>query len=514
MKSLRLLAVACAVSWAVAGCGGSSNPSLAELTDARGQVEGAPRDRPEGWRSNKPGARYHRGDGVRTGAASSARLRMAHGGGVLAMGARSLVRFGQSDGLQKITLATGEAEIETGDAALVVDTASGPARLGAGSRVRLHRRGGETHIEVVVGTARIEREGAEAVALAAGDRVDVSSSGDVRAPAPATTADAGGADAKMAETPAAVIPIDAGAPTAPATDGADRASGPTLHGRAVTIAAPPAAIDIALPAGETSRVHVARPPAYVRLTVAGLCDGPAVIQVAHGRSRHYYRGRDSVPVTFSHGRNRYRVYCQTDGALVPAADKARSRGTVRVLRDAGRRRVKTRAPANSVDIDGRTYRLLYQNRKPTIRFVWPDAPAASKYELTITPTRGRARNYQAGKPRYTLPSGKLAEGSYRVRMAIPGGARSPETRVVLDFDNAAPVAQLDAATFGPNGVEVRGLATVGSRVSIDGVDLPLDDHYRFHSRVALPAGRRAIAVKIMRQGGAVHYYVRRSPSKR
>lgn len=512
MRSLRLLAVAFAVSWAAAGCGSSSQPSLAELTDASGQVEGASRAKPDAWQANSPGARYHRGDGVRTGAASSARLRMLRGGGVLAMGASSLVRFGQANGLQKITLATGEAEIETGDAALVVDTASGPARLGAGSRVRLHRQGHDTHIEVVVGTARIEREGGQPVALAAGDQVDVSSSGEVQPPTPAppSPADAGVADAGPVDD-AAVDPIDAGAAARPATDNGGKL---TLHGRKVTITAPPTAVDIALPAGETSTVHVARPPAHVRLPVPGLCDGPAVVQVRHGRKRRYYRGQDSVPVTFSSGRNRYRVYCEKDGALVPAADKARSRGTIRVLRDAGHRRVKTRAPANSVDTDGRTYRLLYQNRKPTITFVWPDAPAGSKYELTITPAHGRARSYHSGKPRYTLRSGKLAEGSYRVRMSIPGGARSPETRVVLDFDNAAPVAQLEAATFGPGGVEVRGLATVGSRVSINGVDVPLDDHYRFHSRVELPTGRRAIAVKIVRQGGAVHYYVRRSSSKR
>ncbi len=510
MRSQRRLAVGFALTLVTAACGGRSEPSLAELTDANGQVEGAPRAEPEAWQANQPGARYHRGDGVRTGAASSARLRMIRGGGVLAMGATSLVRFGQADGLQSITLATGEAEIETGDAALVVDTASGPARLGAGSRVRLQRRGRDTHLEVVVGTARIEREGAEPVALAAGDQVDVNSGGDVRVQAPSSTADAGVQDAAQA---VAVAPIDAA--SQPATDPTtDDERGPTLRGKKVPISAPPTAIDIALPAGETSTVHVARPPAHVRIPVSGLCDGVAVVQVAHGRGRHYYRGQENVPVTLPVGRNRYRVYCQTDGALVPAADNSRSRGTIRVLRDAGQRRVKTRAPANSVDIDGRTYRLLYQNRKPTITFVWPDAPSAPKYELTITDAHGRVQRHDSSKPRYVSSSGKLAEGSYRVRMAIPGGARSPETRVVLDFDNAAPVAQLDAATFGPGGVEVRGLATVGSRVSIDGVDVPLDGHYRFHSQVALPAGRRAIAVKIVRQGGAVHYYVRRSPSKR
>jgi hypothetical protein len=191
---------------------------------------------------------------------------------------------------------------------------------------------------------------------------------------------------------------------------------------------------------------------------------------------------------------------------------------LRVLRDAGTRKVRTRAPANTVEADGRRYTLLYQNVKPTITFVWPKAPRASGYILSITPRRGRATQYRATRPRHTIGSGKLAEGEYRFRFTVAGDAAgrasSPETRLVLDFDNAAPVAQLEKAQWDNTSFEVRGLATVGSTVSVGGTELPLDGHYRFNGTIVLGPGQRAVAVRIVRPGGAVHYYVRRAPSPR
>ena len=37
--------------------------------------------------------------------------------------------------------------------------------------------------------------------------------------------------------------------------------------------------------------------------------------------------------------------------------------------------VETSASRNEIEADGRTYRLLYQNRKPTIILSWPRAPS-------------------------------------------------------------------------------------------------------------------------------------------
>jgi hypothetical protein len=199
----------------------------------------------------------------------------------------------------------------------------------------------------------------------------------------------------------------------------------------------------------------------------------------------------------------------------------KSRAALRVVRDAGKRHVTAAAPKNTVDADGRSYRLLYQNRKPEIAFRWREAPKASGYSLAVEDARGKTRRYRAsGKgAEVTVPSGQLAEGSYSFWFTAEGvpepSARSPQTRVQLDFDNAAPVAALDepsgASAWRDADVLVAGSATEGSTVSIGGVPLPVDAQMRFSGRFAVPTGGRALAVRIAQAGRGVHYYVRRRP---
>lgn len=488
----------------VIGCGSSADSSLATLAEASGAVQQNRDSDASSWRGAPPGTRFERGHAVRTGAASSARVQMLRGGGVLKMGADSLIRFGENtSGPQRIALETGEATIETGDAELVLETADGPATLAPGAEVRVRQGPDGLQFEIVVGTARIEREGVAAVQLSAGERLALGSS--EAQPVPGPDRDQG----FDAGTPRSRI--DAGAAPAPAP----ASTAPLQIGkRPITIASAPAVVALGLPAGDTAVIHDPGPPSGVRLDVQDRCPGDTVVEVARGKSRSYYRGRETIAVGLRGGRNRYRLLCAEGDTLRDAGVK----GVLRVLRDAGTRKVRTRAPANTVEADGRKYTLLYQNVKPTITFVWPKAARASGYILTITPRSGRASQYRAAKPRHTIGSGKLAEGEYRFRFAVAGdtggGAASPETRLVLDFDNAAPVAQLEKAHWDKTSFEVSGLATVGSTVSVGGTELPLDSHYRFNGRIVLEPGERAVAVRIVRPGGAVHYYVRRAPSTR
>ncbi|HUH00522.1 MAG TPA: hypothetical protein VML75_00925 [Kofleriaceae bacterium] len=485
---------------AAVACGSSSDSSLATLSEASGSVQQNRRGGQSSWRGAPPGTRFQRGHAVRTGAAASARVQMLRGGGVLKMGAESLIRFGENtSGPQRIALETGEATIETGDAELVLETPDGPATLGSGAEVRVRRDADGLQFDIIVGTARIEQAGAPTVELGAGDRIALgpSRAAPARAPVPDQPPDAGPPRSRL----------DAGTQPAPAAR-------LQLDKRAVSIASAPAVVALGLPAGDTAVIHDPGPPSGIRLDVRGRCPGDAVVEVARGRSRNYYRGREQIAVGLGTGRNVYRVLCAEGDALRDAGAK----GVLRVLRDAGTRKVRTRAPANTVEADGRKYTLLYQNVKPTITFAWPKAPRASSYILSVTPRRGPASQYRTTKPRHTIDSGKLAEGEYRFRFAVAGdsarGASSPATRLILDFDNAAPVAQLEQSSWDDNSFEVRGLATVGSTVSVRGMELPLDSHYRFKGRIVLEAGERAVAVRIVRPGGAVHYYVRRAPSTR
>lgn len=475
-----------------AACGsGGTDPSLATLTDAAGAVQ-ASRDTDDSWSAAPTGTRFRRGDAVRTLAASSARVQMLRGGGALAMGADSLVRFGGGGpASQRIELETGEATIETGEAEIVLETADGPATLTRGAQVLVRRGPDGLQFEVVVGTARIERSGVPLLELSAGDRVALGA-GPARPVAPA---DAGVARVK----------VDAAAAPAPAP-----APGLRLGKRPITIADPPAQVAMGVSAGATAVIHDPGPQTAVRLARGDHCPGDTVVEVVRGRRRSYFRGRDAIAIELGTGRNKYRLLCAEDDELRASG----AGGVLRVLRDAGTAKVKTRAPANTVEADGRKYTLLYQNAKPTITFVWPKAPRAAGYTLTITPRRGSPSRISTKDPTHAVASGKLAEGSYKFQFATPGGDRSPETALVIDFDNAAPVAELERTEWNGTSFEVRGLATEGSTVSIGGIELPLDAHHRFQGRVMLEPGQKAVSVRIVRPGGSVHYYVRRAPRPR
>jgi hypothetical protein len=300
----------------------------------------------------------------------------------------------------------------------------------------------------------------------------------------------------------------------------DAGAGPVvdLPGGSIEFEKQLAAADFALPADEEATVHDPKPPAAVRLSFTHLCAGVAQVEVRHGRSRTRVQGEGSVVVALTTGVHEVQVSCVD--ARGPDA-KPRARGTLRVVRDEGRRQVRATAPKNTVEADGRSYRLLYQNRKPTIAFAWPQAPRAAGFSLTLEDGEGHLRRVRApgDKPLVTLGSGQIAEGHYRFWFAADGlpesSARSPQTRLELDFDNAAPVAGLDepaspAAWRGAD-VLVAGSATEGAQVSIGGVPLPVDSDFRFSGRVAVPAGGRAVAVRIAQRDRGVHYFLRRRP---
>lgn len=476
----------------VAGCGGDSRSHVAELVVADGVVEGGDGRSPEVWSAAAAGSTFAVGTAVRTGAASSARVRLVGGGGTLRMGGLAVIRFDRTGSLPRIALETGEAEIESGDEALMVDTEAGAARLRAGTRAVLTRDADGARLTVVVGMAEIERGDDAPLEVGPGTRVALTVAGVALVPV-------------RPERDAGVATVDAApAPSTPAAR-------PTLRlgKREVELAADPGPVTAALALDGSIVVHDARPPTTLGLSVAG-CDGATVLEVRKGRSRSYYRGDERVAVRLAAGRSLYRAYC-VDGDVLRPTDQ---RGAIRVVRDDGRRRVKVRAPRNEVDADGRTYRLVFQNRMPTIVFRWPGAPAAKGYTLVIEGKGAAPRRHRTTEPTHTLRSGALGEGGYRWWFEAADGARSKASRLVLDFDNAAPVAQIDGATWSEETVDVRGLATVGSSVSADGVDLPVDRDYRFHARVPVRAGQRAVAIRIVRPGGAVHYYVQRAPARR
>ena len=127
----------------------------------------------------------------------------------------------------------------------------------------------------------------------------------------------------------------------------------------------------------------------------------------------------------------------------------------------------------------------------------------------------------AGKPRatrlkaadLTLQSGEVGEGKYRWWIEAEGGPRSPETKLAVDFDNAAPAAYIrlpaDRASWEGGTVHLAGAAIVGATASVGGTPLTFDDHQRFESDLPRPSGETGIAVRISHPEHGVHYYLRR-----
>jgi hypothetical protein len=215
---------------------------------------------------------------------------------------------------------------------------------------------------------------------------------------------------------------------------------------------------------------------------------------------------------FSAGAHDYKLACLAeDGQPGPI----QLRGTLHVVRNPGTSQLPRSAPKNSIDTDGRTYTIMFQNLLPMLEVRWPHAPEANAYSLSVELGTGRELQVAASKPVHVFSAGALPEGRHKLRFTAdrPGAPRSKQTTVELRFDNAAPSASLrspDVAGFEPGpSVHVAGIALPGSQVSVLGQRFTLDAQQRFAGDVAVPSGTRSIAVRIQHPRTGTRYYIRR-----
>ena len=87
------------------------------------------------------------------------------------------------------------------------------------------------------------------------------------------------------------------------------------------------------------------------------------------------------------------------------------------------------------------------------------------------------------------------------------GARSEQSRIVIDFDNAAPSASLDLVAG--DGLRVKGTVIEGSTVSASGTAIALDRHLRFESDLVPGEREDGVGVRIAHPKAGIHYYVMR-----
>ena len=457
---VRALGIALVLAAACGRCG-DADPALAVLVEVLDEVEESRRADPARWSAAERGNEFRRGDAVRTGTAGAARLALSNGSR-LRMGPLSVVRFGERDRGPALSVEAGVAEIETGAAEMMVASGSRRARVGGRSRVRVSADAERFDLEVIVGGATVETAAGQRLAVRAGKSIGASGSD------PFSTAGI----AAIPRRPDAGVGDGVGDGVGVGVGDGDEELGPP---------------EVTIPAGESAVIHDPKPPTNVRIEDG--CASGGTVRVG-GTQRAV---RPGTTARLRAGSHRVRVGC--DGAAAVT-------GTVRVVRDSGRRRVKTRAPNNTVEADGRRYTVLYQNRLPRFTFGWPDAPETDAYTLHVRREGGDAKTYTSPKPSRNLRSGAIREGDYE--WWFEGGSRrSPTTTLHVGFDNASPVANVRPIADGA----VSGTAMEGASVQVNGEDVPVDGAYRFRADVGKRAG--TVVIRIAHPSRGIHYYVRR-----
>jgi hypothetical protein len=246
-------------------------------------------------------------------------------------------------------------------------------------------------------------------------------------------------------------------------------------------------------------VHAASVPVALGVSVPSGCQGETLVELNNGAR---YHGTSVVNVWLDGTTKSYSTRC----ADKPA--KSAVRGSVRVLEDAGTRKLPPRAPMSNVEADGRGYTIYYQNQPPDIHVRWPNAPDTKAYQLDVD---GDVRKLNA--PEHTFASGELNDGQHRLTFSALS-RRSRTTVMEVHFDNTAATASLNAPQdrgFAPGTeVAIEGVVLPAWKVSVDGGTIEKVGESRFQGRITTSESRPDFAVRLSHRKLGTHYYVRRA----
>jgi hypothetical protein len=244
----------------------------------------------------------------------------------------------------------------------------------------------------------------------------------------------------------------------------------------------------------------------VRIALPPCDSGQAALEVSGPGERKVLTpssGADSVLVRLPVGPHRLRLRC---------GKQVNQEGSLRVQRDPATMELPKTVPHVAVDADGRRYTVRYQNVLPTVSFVWPGAPAATRYALEIT-RGGRRQRFELDAPQHELRSGELEEGDHQFSFSTATGQHSAAGNLRIVFDNTARSAYLSAPAEGSGGeggnVTIAGAALLRSEVSVLGTPIPLDAQGRFRTAAPSDPSQGALAVRVSHPVTGVHYYLRR-----
>ena len=270
----------------------------------------------------------------------------------------------------------------------------------------------------------------------------------------------------------------------------------------------PTYFDFRVVAGETFTIHDPRPPTAVQFLFGDRCPAGGIIEMdrnAQYRTAKISAGKQSANLLVERGSWAYRLRCTAGGDEGGAV----ASGRVVVVRDDGRRALPKRPPLNSIDADGRTWRISYQSQIPSLQI--NARGSGSKFKLHLA-TAGKEQTFDAIKPTVTVPGSQLGEGTYTYWFDIDGVKQAKPSTLVIDFDQTAPQVYIEAP---PNGrawtgdLDVRGAVLPGWTAAVEGMTIPIDKARRFIAKVGQPPGN-ALAIKLAHPQRGVHYYLRRA----
>lgn len=270
----------------------------------------------------------------------------------------------------------------------------------------------------------------------------------------------------------------------------------------------PSYFDLRIDAGETFTIHDPRPPTAVQFSFAGKCPDGGIIEMdkdTRYKTAKISAGKETANLSVGSGGWAYRLRCTSGGSEGAAV----ASGRIVVRRDDGRRALPKIPPLNSIDADGRTWRLSYQSQIPNLQ-VNAKAPG-STFKLHLA-TEGKEQTFDSKKPSVTVPGTKLKEGTYAFWFDVDGVKQAKTSTLIFNFDQTAPQVYVELPVNGkPWGedIDVKGAVLQGWTASVDGNTIPLDGARRFIAKAQKPSGN-ALAIKLSHPGFGTHYYLRRA----
>lgn len=267
----------------------------------------------------------------------------------------------------------------------------------------------------------------------------------------------------------------------------------------------PRYFDLRLTAGETATVHDARGNPAVQFSFGDKCkDGGSVEMDRDARflTARISQGKTEANLSVQRGAWAYRVRC-AGGAAVAS-------GRISVIADGGARPLPKQPAVNTIEADGRNYRIDYQSVIPTV--VVPTKGSGTSFKLHVA-TGGKEQVFEGKAGKISIPGTKLDEGEYTYWLERDGVKDTKVSTLKIGFDNTAPQVYIERPGLGrawPEGdLDVRGAVLPGWTASVDSVSIPVDRQHRFQAKVPRPTQAMALAIKLSHPQRGMHYYLRR-----